>query len=162
MRGAVLAVAVAIAGVARAGEPTPATTPTSAGTATPAPASTATLLIHLTGARSALGTLVVSVFTQGDGWPKLARAARVVTLPAVEGPVEVRVEGLPPGPCAVSAFHDENGNGKLDMRWFPLPHPAERTGASNGATGRFGPPAFDAARMDCPAGDTAAPVALAD
>jgi uncharacterized protein (DUF2141 family) len=54
----------------------------------------------------------------------------------------------------VAVFHDENGNGKLDMGWFPLPGPSEGTAASNGATGRMGPPTFEDARIECKPGET--------
>jgi len=151
MRLAALLTMAAMGVMARAGEP--------AAGSTPSP--TATLVITVTGARSDRGTIVIAVFTQRDGWPRLGRAQRAVTVPAT-APARVIVEGLAPGECAVSAFHDEDGDGKLGMRWFPLPHPAERTGASSGATGRLGPPSFEAARLACPAGETLVPIALAD
>jgi uncharacterized protein (DUF2141 family) len=44
---------------------------------------------------------------------------------------------------AVSVFHDENSNGKLDPNFMGLPREGE--GASNNAKGHFGPPKFDAA-----------------
>lgn len=50
----------------------------------------------------------------------------------------VRIEDLPTGTYALSFFHDENMNEKLDMKsWGP---PAEGYGFSNNAHGTFGPP----------------------
>jgi uncharacterized protein (DUF2141 family) len=46
-----------------------------------------------------------------------------------------------PGTYAVSVFHDENSNGKLDTNLMGIPR--EGVGASNGARGHFGPPKFD-------------------
>jgi uncharacterized protein (DUF2141 family) len=44
---------------------------------------------------------------------------------------------LPPGQYAVAVVHDENENGKLDMRWFPIPHPG-LTGCSSMACATHG------------------------
>ena len=50
---------------------------------------------------------------------------------------------IKPGIYAVSVFHDENSNGKLDTSFLGIPR--EGVGASNGARGHLGPPKFDAA-----------------
>jgi len=44
---------------------------------------------------------------------------------------------------AVSVFHDENYNGKLDTNLLGIPR--EGVGASNDARGNFRPPKFGAA-----------------
>jgi uncharacterized protein (DUF2141 family) len=46
-----------------------------------------------------------------------------------------------PGTYAVSVFHDENSNGKLDRNILRMPK--EGVGVSNNAAGHFGPPKFD-------------------
>ena len=51
--------------------------------------------------------------------------------------------GLNTGTYAISVFHDENSNGKLDTNFMGIPR--EGVGASNNAKGHFGPPKFDAA-----------------
>lgn len=51
--------------------------------------------------------------------------------------------GIEAGTYAVSVFHDENSNGKLDTKFMGIPR--EGVGASNGAIGHLGPPKFDAA-----------------
>ncbi|TAE28596.1 MAG: DUF2141 domain-containing protein [Candidatus Kapaibacterium sp.] len=50
---------------------------------------------------------------------------------------------VPFGFYAVSVFHDENANEKLDLSIFG---PTERYGFSNGARGLIGPPSFDKAK----------------
>ncbi|MDR1437149.1 MAG: DUF2141 domain-containing protein, partial [Candidatus Symbiothrix sp.] len=52
---------------------------------------------------------------------------------------------------AVSIFHDENDNGKLDTGVFGIPK--ERTGNSNNARGSYGPPKFDDCKFTV-SGDT--------
>ena len=46
----------------------------------------------------------------------------------------------------ISAFHDENANGKLDKNFIGIP--VEGFSASRDARARFGPPSFDDARFD--------------
>jgi len=127
----------------------------SPGPATPGPAAPqATLAFAVDGVRNGTGQLLLAVYTSSAAWLDLTRAARVLRLPARQGTVFGVMEGLPVGTCAVAVFHDENGNGTLDMAWFPLPGPTEGIAASNGAAGRFGPPSFEDARIDCRAGET--------
>jgi uncharacterized protein (DUF2141 family) len=106
-----------------------------------------TLTVVVTGITESRGDLLVTVFTSADGWPKPKHAAASARVQATAPEQEIRFDGLPPGPCAVSVVQDLDGNGKLTMRWFPYPRPAEPTGASNGAKGSFGPPSFEAARF---------------
>lgn len=63
----------------------------------------------------------------------------------------VRLEGLAPGSYAVSLFHDENQNGRLDTL-FGIPR--EGFGFSRNPVVRFGPPRFDAARFEMTAPTT--------
>jgi uncharacterized protein (DUF2141 family) len=55
----------------------------------------------------------------------------------------VRFAGIAPGTYAVSVFHDENANGKLDTNFMGIPREGVR--ASNNAKGHLGPPKFNAA-----------------
>jgi uncharacterized protein (DUF2141 family) len=50
------------------------------------------------------------------------------------------------GIYAISVFHDENDNKKLDTRIFGIPK--EPTGCSNGATGFMGPPKYKDAKFN--------------
>lgn len=55
------------------------------------------------------------------------------------------IEGLKEGTYAVSLFHDENGNKKMDTKIFGIPK--EPYGFSNDATGFMGPPKFEDAKF---------------
>jgi uncharacterized protein (DUF2141 family) len=55
--------------------------------------------------------------------------------------ITVVLENVAPGEYAVSIFHDENDNGKLDRGTYGIP--VEKTGSSNNAKGTYGPPTFD-------------------
>jgi len=112
------------------------------------PPATGMLRVNISGIRPlAGGQLRVALFRGARGWPKLTRALRLQTLPVAAEQTEVAFPGLPPADnYAVEVHHDENGNGKVDMRWFPYPRPKEGVGVSNNRIG-FGPPDFTDARF---------------
>lgn len=87
------------------------------------------------------GVLLVRLYTQEKDWLHQGRAVAELKVPPAPT-VEVQFPGVKPGPVAVSVLHDENQNGRLDMRWFPWPRPAEGAGASRDPRPRFGPPSF--------------------
>lgn len=89
------------------------------------------------------GMVYLSVYSSAPDWMKKpARQVRVLV--SNEAAVAV-LPDLPPGEYAASAFYDRNGNGALDTNFFKVP--SEPYGFSNGASGSFGPPAFDRARF---------------
>jgi uncharacterized protein (DUF2141 family) len=98
--------------------------------------------------RSDRGTVVVSLFNNADGFPKMDRAYKVSTVKIVNRTAVAEFDTLPSGVYGIAVFHDENANGKMDTNFFGIPK--EGVGASNGAKGHFGPPKFsDAAfRLD--------------
>lgn len=114
-------------------------------------ASAADLTVEVLGARSAQGSVAGALFTSGPGWLKPGQAVQGQFLPASDKAV-LLFRGLPPGRYAVSAYHDENGNAKLDANVIGLP--TEPYGFSRGAQGRMGPPAFDEAALDLQADTT--------
>ncbi len=89
---------------------------------------------------SAQGNVRLSIYRDPASFRKEARALRVLELPASEGEMSFRLEGLAPGRYAVMAYHDENANGKLDLRlgMFPI----EGYGLSRNPR-VMGPPAFE-------------------
>lgn len=120
----------------------------------PAPAApgTATLVVEVTGLKDDRGTLHAALYASEDGFPtQPEKALRQSDVPISGGRARVVFEGLPPGGYAVAAYHDENGNGKLDTGFLGIP--TEGLGATNDAKGFMGPPSFEKARVEVPAGD---------
>ena len=58
---------------------------------------------------------------------------------------KVVFENIPDGEFAISLYHDENNNGKLDTGWFGIPK--EGYGCSNDAKGNMGPPKYEDAKF---------------
>lgn len=108
-------------------------------------AQAADLTVEVLGARSAQGSVAGALFAGGAGWLKPGQAVQGQFVPASDK-VVLLFRGLAPGRYAISAYHDENGNAKLDANVVGLP--TEPYGFSRDAQGRMGPPAFDDAAVD--------------
>jgi uncharacterized protein (DUF2141 family) len=111
----------------------------------------ADLTIEVQGARSAQGSVAGALFTSAAGWMKPSQALQGQFVPAADKAI-LFFRGLPPGRYALSVYHDENGNAKLDTN--PVGMPTERYGFTRDAHGRMGPPAFDDAVLDVQADTT--------
>jgi uncharacterized protein (DUF2141 family) len=59
---------------------------------------------------------------------------------------EVIFENIPKGIYAISIFHDENDNGKMDTNFMGIPK--EDYGCSNNASGFMGPPKWKDAKFE--------------
>ncbi len=57
----------------------------------------------------------------------------------------VKFANLKPGEYAISVFHDENNNGKMDSNFMGIPK--EAYGTSNDAKGFMGPPKYKDAKF---------------
>jgi uncharacterized protein (DUF2141 family) len=124
LRGVLLAAAIVW--------PNPATTPAS---------QDGHLTVQIDGLRSGEGQVMVAIFSQDLNFPDGDYADEWVKKPARAGAVTVEFGGLPPGPYAIGAFHDENGNGKLDTS--VIGWPKERYALSNDVRLSFHRPRFD-------------------
>jgi len=90
------------------------------------------------------GRISVGIFQKGPSFLKTPLYGAIVT-PNASG-ARVQFESVPTGDYCLSAFHDKNGNGKLDFIFF---FPSERTAFSRNYR-PMGPPAFEgcAIRID--------------
>jgi len=71
---------------------------------------------------------------------------RAVELDIAAGQHETVIEGLKVGTYGLKAFHDVNGNGKMDTNPFGMP--VEPYAFSNNAVGNMGPAKWDRARFE--------------
>lgn len=113
------------------------------GAAVPPPADVS---VTVTGLRSARGNVMACLTTNPAAFPDCRKdpAARHLIVRAAKGDVLLDFGGVVPGRYALSLFHDENGNGKLDTLMLM---PREGFGFSRDAPVRFGPPKFAAAEF---------------
>ena len=100
--------------------------------------------IETSGMRNSNGQVMCALYSSPDGFPKKSEKALAHVNSAIADKQAVcEFSGIAPGTYAVSVFHDENSNGKLDTNFMGIPR--EGIGASNDARGHLGPPKFDAA-----------------
>lgn len=104
--------------------------------------STATGIVELDGVPLRGGNVLVSIYASPDGWLKdPSKAVLTMVHPATDGN-RITIGPLHTGKCyAVGIHYDVNGNGKLDTR---LGLPDEPFAVSNNASGKMGPPSFQA------------------
>lgn len=114
------------------------------GLAPPTLAQDHALTIEIADARSDDGALIVCVWAESgaDGFPRCPSddAVRSDTVALANGRATVVVDGLPAGRYAVSAIHDENGDGGMNRS---LMRPSEGVAISGSDTISMPPPDFD-------------------
>jgi uncharacterized protein (DUF2141 family) len=116
------------------------------------------LRITVDGIRSAHGTVLIGLYDGPASFGKAVEAsakkgflidpdrfAAVALRANAALKSAVVFSNVQPGRYAAIAFHDENGNGKLDKNFLGVP--TEPYGFSNNVQGFLGPPTFDAAAM---------------
>lgn len=113
-----------------------------AGVAAAQPAPSADVLEFRVQLRKDSGVVRCGLFRRA-GW--LTRPAAVAVARVVGRTALCVFRSVPKGSYALSAFHDQNANGKLDTNFIGLP--IEDYGASRNARGTFGPPSFDDAKF---------------
>ena len=122
---------------------------------------TANLTVHMTGARNAKGKIRVALFRGSKGFPNDASQA-VHTQTADIDPqtlsAQVVFADIPAGVYAVSVFHDENMNEKLDKNFMGVPK--EGYGASNNPKKKMGPPNFDETKFQLGVADQSVEIKL--
>jgi uncharacterized protein (DUF2141 family) len=106
----------------------------------------ANLSVTVKGTRSAQGLVLVALYDGAETFLKPGKHAAAQIASADAQGVTVVFRNLPDGRYALTAFHDENGNGKLDFNMTGSP--VEALGFSNDAFGTAAAPSFDNALID--------------
>jgi uncharacterized protein (DUF2141 family) len=102
------------------------------------------LTVRVIGARNAKGAIRAAVFRDAKGFPNDASEAVQTQAAAIDPQTlsaKIVFTNLPEGIYAVSVFHDENMNRKLDKNFMGIPK--EGYGASNNPKKKMGPPSFE-------------------
>jgi uncharacterized protein (DUF2141 family) len=115
----------------------------------PAQTSTsATLTVRVIGARNAKGKIRVALFRSAEGFPgDASKAFRLENAPIDSQTLssQMVLADLPAGQYALSVFHDENLNEKLDKNLMGIPK--EGYGASNNPGRKMRAPTFEEAHF---------------
>lgn len=103
----------------------------------------ADITVNVKNLRSPNGALMLALFNSGDGFLQSDKQLSAQIISAAQQQAVAVFKNVPAGRYAVTVFHDENGNGKMDKNLLGIP--TERYGFSNNATGTMGPPSFEQA-----------------
>ncbi|HYK34490.1 DUF2141 domain-containing protein [Alloacidobacterium sp.] len=97
--------------------------------------------VGIDGFRTDKGQVICSLYSSAEGFPKNDRKAIAHSKSLIANRhADCEFSGIQPGTYAVSVFHDENSNSRLDTNFLGIPR--EGVGASNNARGHFGPPSY--------------------
>lgn len=99
------------------------------------------LAVRVDGVDSAKGTVRVMLFDEAN-WPR--QPIREGGVPAKKGSATVVLKDVAPGQYVYAAYHDDNGNGTLDM---DQGKPTEKVAISRNPPIEGAPPSFDAAKV---------------
>lgn len=103
-----------------------------------------TIEVEIVGIDNTHGELRIGLYDAKDNWLKKVKMA--TTGEISNGTCTITFEDVSNGIYAISLFHDENSNGKLDTNFLGIPK--EDTGASNNAPANFGPPKWEDAKFE--------------
>jgi uncharacterized protein (DUF2141 family) len=123
---------------------------------------TAALTVHFVGLKSSQGAVMVAMYNsqeayEGSGTASEA-AMRAVRLQIKDGTAITTLAGLSPGQYAIKAFHDLNGDSKLNTNPFGIP--TEPVAFSNDAPVHMRAPSWKEAVFAVHAGENAISIHL--
>jgi uncharacterized protein (DUF2141 family) len=104
--------------------------------------------------RNSTGTVDCALFDSPVGFPMeaLFSATKVMVMKVRNKEARCDFEDIPPGTYALTVFHDENMNGKLDTNWLGIPK--EGYAFSNNVKALLSAPSFSAASFQYDGGIT--------
>ncbi|RKR11463.1 uncharacterized protein (DUF2141 family) [Flavobacterium sp. 90] len=101
------------------------------------------LTVAVSGLKNDTGIVKVGLYNSDGTF--LKTTYKSLTSEIKNNQVVVTFDNLPTGEYAISTYHDENNNGKLDRNAMGIP--SEAYAASNNAKGFMGPPSYKDAKF---------------
>ncbi|WP_462249449.1 DUF2141 domain-containing protein [Ekhidna sp.] len=102
------------------------------------------LIVKVENIKDLKGSLKIAVYNHEDHFLSNAIMSDDKIIDSNE--MTFSFKGLVEGIYAISLFHDENDNGKLDSNFIGIP--TEPYAFSNNAKGMFGPPSFEDCKFE--------------
>lgn len=103
------------------------------------------LTVEITGMTTDTGKVFIAVYDKQENFLKDTEKSLKTKVVIENKKAIAKFKGLKKGEYAVSFFHDENDNNKMDTKIFGIPK--EPYGFSNNATGFMGPPKYKDAKF---------------
>lgn len=103
------------------------------------------LTIEISGMETDKGKVFIALYNSEKTFLKSSKTTKGTNAIVKDKKATAHFKGLKKGEYAVSLFHDENDNNKMDTKIFGIPK--EPYGFSNNATGFMGPPKYKDAKF---------------
>ena len=103
------------------------------------------LKVTIEGLKNDKGKVMVGLFASQEVYTSGKEPFRGCSSEIKGRKAECTFTGIPYGTYAIKAYHDKNGNSKLDMNFMGIPN--ESYGFSNNARGNFGPAKWEDAKF---------------
>lgn len=82
----------------------------------------ASITVNISNLKTTSGQIRCALFRSADGFPREPGRASARVIGAVAGRTAIcQFSKIPAGRIAITAFHDENNNGKVDLRFGLIP-----------------------------------------
>ena len=104
------------------------------------------IIVEINNFKNSNGCVFIALYNKAKGFPDKADVRKSIKADIIAGKCKVVFKDMLYGIYAISGFHDENSNGKLDTGIFGILK--EGTLCSNNAVGKFGLPKFDDAKFE--------------
>ena len=101
------------------------------------------ITVNISGLDSDKGKILIALYNEKDQF--LNKGFRGGMTKIIDKKISYVFVGIPKGEYAISFFHDENDNNKMDTNFLGIPK--EDYGCSNNAKGFMGPPKYDDAKF---------------
>jgi uncharacterized protein (DUF2141 family) len=102
------------------------------------------IVVNVTNISSNEGKIIIGLYDNEADFLKNPLKGKYVEIK--NNTCSVTFENIPEGTYAISFFHDENDNGKMDTNFMRIPK--EDYGCSNNARGFMGPPKWKDAKFE--------------
>lgn len=116
----------------------------------PVSAEQSSVNVNVSGLRSSKGNIVLCLWKRQDkDFPVCSNTASFqhLTVKATDGTVTATFQNIPSGEYAISAFHDENQDGKLNRGFMGRPKEGIAFSSQDSNQGDRGRPSFDQAKF---------------
>lgn len=111
----------------------------------PAVVEKCTLEVNIVNFKSDEGKLLIALYKGSDTFMNEGKAWQKKIGEIKNKACKVTFTDLPAGEYAFSFFHDQNGNAKMDKKFFGIPK--EGVGFSNNPKMTFGPPSYNQCKI---------------
>ena len=101
------------------------------------------VFVNISNLNSDKGKVFIAIYNSEKSF--LGKGYKHIKAPVKNKSCKVVFKDIPNGTYAISMFHDENGNNKMDTNFMGIPK--EDYGCSNNAKGFMGPPKWEDAKF---------------